>query len=161
MFTLINGIYILWKSHKTLKYNVYAKWVTSFNIRTRGPYLKRLILWRIDPLLRDDSVNDSRCYGAPAAYTCTVTSHNNIRGDIGGVFCRSAPRLYDSTDRVLLGEWVQCNWEFTRGVLKSEIISIAKIRYQETSWEEETLWRAVTKYRLVEIDWEDLVLSDL
>jgi hypothetical protein len=62
------------------------------------------VLWRIDPLLRGDPVNNSRCYGAPASYACAVTSHNNRRGDAGGVLCRSAPRLYDSTDRVLLGE---------------------------------------------------------
>jgi hypothetical protein len=75
--------------------------------------------WRIDPLLKGDSVNSSRCYGAPAAYACAVTSNNNRRGDAGGVFCRSAPRLYDSTDRVLLSEWAQCSWEFICGVLKS------------------------------------------
>jgi hypothetical protein len=44
-------------------------------------------------------------------------------------------------------------------------ISSVKIHYQKTSSEdnseEQTLWRAVTKLRLVEIDREDLVLSDL
>jgi hypothetical protein len=30
-----------------------------------------------------------------------VTSPNNGRGVVGGVVCGSAPRLYDSTDRVL------------------------------------------------------------
>jgi hypothetical protein len=46
----------------------------------------------------------SRCYGAPAVYACAVMSHNNRRGDAGGVFCGSAPRPCDSTDRVLLNE---------------------------------------------------------
>jgi hypothetical protein len=40
------------------------------------------------------------------------------QGDVGGVFRRSAPRLYDSTDRVLLSEWVQCSWGFACGVLR-------------------------------------------
>jgi hypothetical protein len=53
--------------------------------------------WRVDPLLRGDSTNNSRYYGAPIAYTCTVTSHKNRRGDAGIVFCRSTPRLHDST----------------------------------------------------------------
>jgi hypothetical protein len=60
------------------------------------------ILWRRDPLLRSDSVNNSGCYGEPAAVRCAVASRNNRRYDAGGVFCRSAPRLYDLTDRVLL-----------------------------------------------------------
>jgi hypothetical protein len=47
------------------------------------------ILWRIYPLLRGASVNNSRCYGAPADYVCALTSHNNRRGDAGGVSCRS------------------------------------------------------------------------
>jgi hypothetical protein len=76
-------------------------------------------LWRIDPLLRGDSVNISRCYGAPAAYACAVTSHNNRRGGACGVLCGSATRIYDSTDSVLLSEWVQCSWGFTCGVLNS------------------------------------------
>jgi hypothetical protein len=46
----------------------------------------------------------SRCYVASAAYACAVTSHNNRRGDIGGVLCGSAPRLYDPTDRVQFSE---------------------------------------------------------
>jgi hypothetical protein len=46
----------------------------------------------------------SRCYVAPAAYACAVTSHKNIRGDAGGVLSWSAPRLYDSTDRVRFSE---------------------------------------------------------
>jgi hypothetical protein len=46
----------------------------------------------------------SRCYtyAAPAAHVCAVKSRDNIRGDVGGVLCGSAPRLYDSTDCVLL-----------------------------------------------------------
>jgi hypothetical protein len=44
----------------------------------------------------------SRCYVAPATYECAVTSQNNRRDDAGGGLCGSAPRLYDSTDRVLL-----------------------------------------------------------
>jgi hypothetical protein len=47
--------------------------------------------WRRDPLL-----------WAPAAYACAVTTHNNRRCNAGGVFCGSTPRLYESTDRVLL-----------------------------------------------------------
>jgi hypothetical protein len=62
--------------------------------------------WRIDPLLRGDSVNNSR-YGAPTAYACEVTSHTNRRGDAGGVFCKSVPRLYGSIDRILLSELLQ------------------------------------------------------
>jgi hypothetical protein len=93
------------------------------------------ILWRTVPLLRGDSVN-SHYYGAPAVYVCAVTSHNNGRGDAGGVFCRSALRPYVSTDRVLLSEWVQCSWGFTGGVLNNGIISVAKISYQETSSED-------------------------
>jgi hypothetical protein len=96
------------------------------------------ILWRIDPLLRGDSVNNSRCYGVPSAYA----SHNNRRGDADGVFCRSVPRLYDSTDRVLLSERVQCSAvggsrvECYTADHGSGIIFIAKIRYQETSSED-------------------------
>jgi hypothetical protein len=71
------------------------------------PLLRVSILWSTDPLLRGDSVNNSRCYGAPAAYACAVTSHNNRRGDAGGVFFRSAPRLCDSIDRVL--RWSECS----------------------------------------------------
>jgi hypothetical protein len=74
------------------------------------------ILWRVNPLLRGDSVNNIRCYGAPAVYACAVTSHSNRKSDAGGVFCRSAPRLYDSTDLVLLSEY---SWGFTCGVLTS------------------------------------------
>jgi hypothetical protein len=56
--------------------------------------LKRIkILWRIDQLLRGDSASNSRFYGTPAVEACVVTSHNR-RGDAGGVFCRSAPRLW-------------------------------------------------------------------
>jgi hypothetical protein len=77
-----------------------------------------VVFWRVDTLLRGDSVNISRCYGAPAAYAFAVTSHNR-RGDASGVFSRSTPRLYDSTDRVRLSERVQCSWGFTCGVLTS------------------------------------------
>jgi hypothetical protein len=65
--------------------------------------LSFMILWRIDPLLGGDPVNNNRCYGESTAYACAMTSHNR-RGDEGGVFCRSAHRLYDSIDRVLLRE---------------------------------------------------------
>jgi hypothetical protein len=60
---------------------------------------------------RDVTIRDaySRCCVAPAAYACAVTSHNNIGGDAGDVLCGSAPRLYDSTDRVLFNEYVQCS----------------------------------------------------
>jgi hypothetical protein len=87
--------------------------------------MKLNILLRIDPLLRDDCVNISRCYVMPAcdnregvairdaysrcyvasaAYACAVTSHNNRRGDAGRVLCGPTPRLYDSTERVLFSE---------------------------------------------------------
>jgi hypothetical protein len=66
--------------------------------------IRLIILWRIDSLLKGNSVNNIHCYEAPAVYAYAVTSHNNRRGDAGGVFCRSAPRLLDSTDRVLLSE---------------------------------------------------------
>jgi hypothetical protein len=46
----------------------------------------------------------SSCYVAPVAYAFAVTSHNSRRGDVVGVLCGSARRLYDSTDRVLLSE---------------------------------------------------------
>jgi hypothetical protein len=62
------------------------------------------ILWLIDPLLIGNSVNNNRCYGAPAAYACAVTSHNNRRDDADDVFYGSASRLYGWTDHVLLGE---------------------------------------------------------
>jgi hypothetical protein len=50
---------------------------------------------------------------------CAVTSHNYRIGDAGGVLCGCAPRLYDSTDRVMFSEWVQCSWEFKCRVLTS------------------------------------------
>jgi hypothetical protein len=62
------------------------------------------VVWLIDPLLKGDSLNNSGCYEAPAAYACAVTSHNNRSGDAGDVFPRSAPRLCDSTGCVLLSE---------------------------------------------------------
>jgi hypothetical protein len=43
----------------------------------------------------------SCCWVVHAAYTCTVMSPNNRRGDVGSVVCGSALRLYDLTDRVL------------------------------------------------------------
>jgi hypothetical protein len=43
-------------------------------------------------------------------------------------------RGYITAYRVLFSERVQCSWEFSRGVLTR--ISIAKIRYQETSSED-------------------------
>jgi hypothetical protein len=46
----------------------------------------------------------SRCYVGPGVYACAMTSRNNRIGDAGGVFCVSAPRLYDSIDRVLFSE---------------------------------------------------------
>jgi hypothetical protein len=69
-----------------------------------------IILWRIHPYLRGDSVNISPCWVMPARNNRgvtmwrvqplrAVTSHN--RSDAGGVLCRTAPRLYYSTDRVL------------------------------------------------------------
>jgi hypothetical protein len=58
----------------------------------------------------------SRCYVAPAAYACALSSHNNSRRDAGGVPCGSASRLHDSADRVQLREWVQCSWGFSCGV---------------------------------------------
>jgi hypothetical protein len=61
----------------------------------------------------------SRCYGALVVYACAVMSDNSIRGEAGGIFCRSAPKLYDSIDRVLLSEWVQYSWGFSCGVLIS------------------------------------------
>jgi hypothetical protein len=69
----------------------------------------------------------SRCYVAPAAYACVVTSHNNRRGDAGWVLCGSAPRLYDSTDRVLLNEWVQWSWGFSSVVLTSNECSEVEV----------------------------------
>jgi hypothetical protein len=74
-------------------------WILKY-LEDKGENFLSIILWRIDR----GSVNNSRCYGAPAAYACAVTSRNNRRGDAQDVFCRSAPRLYDSADRVLLSE---------------------------------------------------------
>jgi hypothetical protein len=64
------------------------------------------IIWRIDTLLSGDSVNSGRCYVAATAYAYAVTSRNNRTGVAGGVLCGSAPRLYDSTDRVQFSERV-------------------------------------------------------
>jgi hypothetical protein len=50
-----------------------------------------------------------RCYVAPTAYACAVTIRSSSGDVAGGVLCESAPRLYDSTDRVLFIEWVQCS----------------------------------------------------
>jgi hypothetical protein len=44
----------------------------------------------------------SRCWVAPVAYACTVTSPKNRRDDVGVGVCGSAPRLYDPTDGVLI-----------------------------------------------------------
>jgi hypothetical protein len=44
----------------------------------------------------------SRCYIALTAYACAVTSRNSRRGVAVIVLCGSAPRLYDSTDHVLV-----------------------------------------------------------
>jgi hypothetical protein len=118
------------KSQRSLLSKIYCsgtvKWV-SLPTHTKHRYntsqldaearVSKSLLWRIRPLLRSDTVNNSRCYGAPAAYACAVTSHNSRRGDAGDVFCWSDPRLYDSTDRVLLSEWVQRSWGFNCGVL--------------------------------------------
>jgi hypothetical protein len=41
----------------------------------RFEYETRIVLWRIDPLLRGDSVKISHCYGAPAAYAREALSH--------------------------------------------------------------------------------------
>jgi hypothetical protein len=105
-------------------------WCTQWELKSPpcpGAYADQMlivvpirILWRIDLLLWDDSVNNSRCYGGSTAYACALTSHNNRRGDAGLVFCRSAPRLYNLTDRAQLSEWVQCSWGLTCGVLNSE-----------------------------------------
>jgi hypothetical protein len=46
----------------------------------------------------------SRCYVAPASYACKVTSRNTRRGAASDILCGSAPRLYDSTDRVQFSE---------------------------------------------------------
>jgi hypothetical protein len=105
-------------------YMIFRLWFYS-HLQVTGCHYKSLnwffifVLWRIGPLLRGDSVNNSRCYGAPAAYACAVTSHNNIRDDAVCVFCRSVPRIYDSTDRVLLWEWAQSSWGFNCRVLTS------------------------------------------
>jgi hypothetical protein len=73
----------------------------SPKLYTQLRFLTEVILCRIRPLLRGDSVNDGRCYGAPVAYACAVTLHYNIIGYAVGVFCGSSPRLYDSTNSVL------------------------------------------------------------
>jgi hypothetical protein len=51
------------------------------------------ILWRIDPLLRSDCVNNSRCYEAPAAYACAVTLHD-MEWWMQAVFCVGPLRGY-------------------------------------------------------------------
>lgn len=43
----------------------------------------------------------NRCYIAPAAYACAVTSRNNRRGEASGVIRGSTPWLYDSTNYVV------------------------------------------------------------
>jgi hypothetical protein len=72
----------------------------------------KYMLWRIDPLLRGDYVNNSRCYGAPAAYACAVTSH--IEAVMQAV-CSVCPlrRYINSTDRFLLSDskWVTLGFQ--------------------------------------------------
>jgi hypothetical protein len=81
-----------------------------------------------------------------------VTSRNNRRGAAKGVLCGSATRLYDSTEFSSDSEWslvegaaVECQPADN----ESGRLSIAKIRYQETSSEdiaeEQSLLKAVTK----------------
>jgi hypothetical protein len=83
------------------------------------------------------SINISRCYVAPAAYACAVTSHSNTRGDAGGVFIGPL-RGYMTRSTVFC--WAsECSAVESSAEDCSPVgngswrISIAKIRYQETS----------------------------
>jgi hypothetical protein len=81
-------------------------------------------------------LNNSRCHGAPAAYACALTSHNR-RGDAYGVFCRSALRLYDSTDRELVSA-VQLR------------VRLWSVKQRATEVESSLFLRFITRKRLVE-----------
>jgi hypothetical protein len=70
----------------------------------------------------------SSLYVASAAYACAVTSHNSRRGDAGGVLCGSAPRLYDSTDRVLLSDPVPGGYKY--GDLVLQVGGVSNLRQQ-------------------------------
>jgi hypothetical protein len=80
----------------------------------------------------------SRCYVAPAAYTCQVTSQNSRRVVADGVLCESAPKLYGSTDRILFRECSALQLRFqlpsvNQRATEAKESSISKIRYQEMS----------------------------
>jgi hypothetical protein len=62
-------------------------------------------------------------------------SHNNTEGNANGVSYRTAPRLYDSTDCVLL---CKCN-----------AVEGSAVNQRATEAEESTLLRFVTRKRLV------------
>jgi hypothetical protein len=55
--------------------NVLNSYVGKYAYRVILLVVLRKIMWCIDPLLRGDFVNISRCYEAPAAYACAMTSH--------------------------------------------------------------------------------------
>jgi Zn ribbon nucleic-acid-binding protein len=57
-----------------------------------------------------------------------VTSPNDKKGVANCVLCGSAPKLYDSTDRVQFSEWVQCSYQE-----KSSENSAEKLRAVKTS----------------------------
>jgi hypothetical protein len=98
--TIFESFYF-WQYTTWMSSNLHNPFIIIKRSRCFNSYnIENFLLWRIHPLVRADSVNNSRCYGAPAAYACAVTSHNNRRGDAGGVFCRSAPRLYNAEFQV-------------------------------------------------------------
>jgi hypothetical protein len=117
-----------------------TSFASSIWLARRSPpfWTQHLILWHIDPWERSDSVNNSRCYGQPAAYVFAVTSHNT-RGDAGGLFCRSASKLYDLTNRVLFSERVSI--EYLR-------IHLWSVKQPATKEELSPLLRLVTRERL-------------
>jgi hypothetical protein len=81
----------------------------------------------------------SSCYVAPAAYACTVMSHNNRRDDANGVLCGSTPWLYDSTDSVERVSAVQLRiqlWSVNQRATDAEESPLLRFVNQETSSED-------------------------
>jgi hypothetical protein len=145
----------------------------EFNVCYITNYFERK-LWKrslrikcaTDPLLRDDSVNRGRCHVAPAAYACVVTSNNKGRSVASGVLWGSAPGLYDSTEfssASAIRLKVQL-WSVNQRKMEAEesqlLRFVARKRLLKTV-EEYPFLRVVTKLRLVEADWEDLLWSHM
>jgi hypothetical protein len=72
----------------------------------------------------------ARTHAAGERIMYAVTSRNNRRGVASGVLCGSAPRLYDSTDRVHFSEWVS---EWVSHWAVSEWVSSVQLSTEEWS----------------------------